>query len=146
MKEFDIEFEVNQKTIYSMSVEAETPEQAVEIASGDDFDRHEAEEDCMLESYDDVHTMKCTGEYGARKDGTRSLNRFEEPVRKKDEALELWEKYKSTNGNKCPQCDSDKITGLNFSMDNLDAWRNVICLKCDTTWREFFTMTYMEIL
>jgi len=143
MKEFDIEFEVNQKTLYSMTVEAETPEQAIEIAKHEDFDRHEAEEDCLLESYDDVDTIKVVGE--RVKDHISSHQKpFNPPITQKPTPFE---KYKRTHGNRCPVCQGQHITANSpFNADNLDAWRDVECEECEATWREMFTMQNIDIL
>lgn len=70
MREFDIEFEVNQKFTYKMSVKADTPEEALAILKDDDFDTRDAEEDLMLESYDDRSEAKIVGERITDPDGT----------------------------------------------------------------------------
>jgi len=72
MREFDIEFEVNQKFTYKMSVEANTPEEALAILKEDGFDTGEAEEDIMLESYDDLSEAKVVGERITTEDGLSS--------------------------------------------------------------------------
>jgi hypothetical protein len=78
----DFEFEVNQRFIYSMSIEAETPEEAVKKAKNPEFDRSEADEDLMLESWDDLDTVKCVGERIESKDMSSSrLKRFRTPIR-----------------------------------------------------------------
>ena len=62
MREFDIEFEVTQIFTYVMSVEANTPEEAVKKLQDPDFDTSDAEEDGMLESTDNRSTAICVGE------------------------------------------------------------------------------------
>lgn len=146
MKKFDIEFEVNQRFIYSMTVEANTPKEAITFSKDKDFDRHQAEDDYMLESEDNLDTIKVVGERIQDGDNSSHLKRFDEPVRQKNEALELWEKYKATSGNKCPKCGSEDIIGHLFNSEYMEAWRDVNCLDCNKTWTEFFTMTYMKIL
>jgi hypothetical protein len=81
MKEFDIEFEVNQKFTYAMTVQAETPQQAVELAKHEDFDRHEAEERGMIESFDDTDTIEVVGERITSPNGVGShrIDIVEEP-------------------------------------------------------------------
>lgn len=137
MKTFDIEFEVNQRFLYSMGVEAETPEQAIEIAQDIDFDRHEAEDDCMLESEDDLTTIKVTGEW-IKHDKGSSLKRFDIPIKAKPT---IFQKYKDHAGNSCPFCDSPNITGNSFNADDMIAWRYVDCKKCQRSWKEEFNMT-----
>ncbi len=147
MKKFDIEFEVNQKFSYAMTVEANTPEHAIAIAKNEDFDRSSAKDDCMLESEDDLDTIKVVGERISNDNGVSSHREsFDEPVDGRSEEAKLWDKYNATNGNKCPKCGSEDITGHLFNSNYMHAWRDVDCLDCDETWREFFTMTYIEIL
>jgi len=144
MKKYDIVFEVNQKALYSLiGVKAETPEQAIEIAKHVDFDRGEAEEDCLLESWDDVDTIKVVGE--RIEDNTSSHQiPFKEHVK---QSPTPFQKYKDTMGDKCPQCNSEHITELaRFEATKLEAWRDIECEECEATWREMFTMTNIDIL
>jgi hypothetical protein len=60
MKKFDIEFEVTQKFIHYTTVEAETPEQALEKFK--EMEEYESEEDYMLEGWDEKRTAEVVGE------------------------------------------------------------------------------------
>lgn len=73
MRKFDIEFEVHQTFTYKMSVEANTPEEALKIVKAFDCDRHRAEEDGMSESWDDMETAKVVGERITLPDGSSHL-------------------------------------------------------------------------
>jgi len=142
MKEFDIEFEVTQKVTYNMSIKAESPEQAIKLAKDPDFDRGEAEEDTLLESYDDVNTIKVVGERVS--DGVSSHREpFDKPIMQK---LHLFDIYKCSRGNRCPFCDSEHIIGHPFEADDLYACREVECEECKTNWDENFVMTNIEKL
>ena len=74
MKEFDIEFEVTQKYIYSVTIKADTPEEAVAYLKehGIPEANDNSEEDLMLESNDDYSTAKCVGERITSSDGKSS--------------------------------------------------------------------------
>ena len=143
MRKFDIEFEVHQTTIYTMSIEAETPEQAIEIAKHEDFDRHSAEEDTLLESWDDTDTIKVVGE---RVEDDTSSHR--EPIHPPiTQESTPFQKYEDVQGNRCPVCDSEDITEHQpFNAQNLLAWRDIECLDCKAVWREMFTMQNIDIL
>ena len=144
MRKFDIEFEVNQKTLYAMGVEAETPRQAIEIAKHQDFDRHEAEESTLLDSWDDVDTITVLGERISHDNGVSShLESFNPPIKAEPTPFDV---YSKTQGNHCPSCNSNHIIAHPFNADNLDAWRDVDCEECETTWREMFTMNNIDIL
>lgn len=146
MNKYDIEFEVNQKSLYTMSVEAANPIEAIEKAQDPDFDRHEAEEDTLLESYDDVSTIVVVGERVPHGMGT-CRESFATPIRlplPPNEAA--YDKYRATSGNRCPLCDSEHIIAHPFNADCLDAWRDVECTECEATWRELFTMQNLDLL
>lgn len=70
MRKFDVKFEVHQKFVYKMSIEAETPEEALKIIQDDEFDTYEAEEDLLLESWDDRSTAVVYGERISSPDGS----------------------------------------------------------------------------
>jgi len=85
MKKFDIEFEVTQKFLYSVTIEANTPEEAVKILQehGIPRDNDNSEEDCMLESNDDYSTAKCVGErvvYDLHTNSTHRIALKDNPV------------------------------------------------------------------
>ena len=79
MKEFDIEFEVRSLSIYSASVEAETPQEALQLFI-EDPGSYEAEEDTMLEYTNDLDTLKCIGERVEDHIGSH-LESFDKPVK-----------------------------------------------------------------
>lgn len=143
-REFDIDFQVNQRFTYTMTVEAETPEQAIELAQDIDFDRGNAEEDGMIDSWDDTDTIRVLGERISHDNGVSSHREpFDPPITPKSTPFQ---KYEESSANNCPFCDSEHIVGHHFESDNLIAWRHVDCTECQRSWTEQFTMINIEEL
>lgn len=82
MKKFEIEFEVIERSVYSASVEAETPEEALKLfhEKASDYDSDQGD---MLSNDNDMDTVECTGEWIEDKPGSgyATLNRFPEPIK-----------------------------------------------------------------
>jgi len=85
-KEYKIEFEVTERSLYWTSVEAESPEEALRLWKEDPC-IYDAEADCTIESDDLVDTAECVGEWvdfiDDEKYKSSSLKRYNEPIKLK---------------------------------------------------------------
>ena len=79
MNKYIVDFEVNMKSVFEMEVEAESPQEALELVSDIEFDRHEAEEEFMIDSWDDLTTVRILGER-VKDDTGYHTNRYEKPI------------------------------------------------------------------
>jgi transcription elongation factor Elf1 len=53
------------------------------------------------------------------------------------------EEYLKKSDN-CPFCDHGVVTGFGIDSDDIHAYREVVCYKCDKKWTEVFTITSIE--
>lgn len=86
MKEYRIEFEVTERSLYSTLVEAESPEKALQLWKENPA-VYDAEPDCTIESEDLIDTAEVVGEYESiftdEKHTGLSLQRYTEPIKLK---------------------------------------------------------------
>ena len=83
MPRYKIEFEVTDRSIYYTSVEADSPEQALELWR-DDPNQYDANPDDTIECTDLLDTAECVGEWMKEGElGLSSLKRYNEPIKLK---------------------------------------------------------------
>ena len=82
MKRFKIEFEVVEHSMYSASVEAETPEEALKLWK-ENQSGYDSNQDDMLSNDNLPETAEVTGEWIEDPEDGRfsSLKRFDEPIK-----------------------------------------------------------------
>lgn len=49
------------------------------------------------------------------------------------------------NPNVCPFCGSENISAGDTDFGDINAWRNIKCMKCKKEWTEEFTITRVEV-
>lgn len=80
MKKFKIEFVRAERSICSVSINAETPEEALKVFRSGEYNEDEHEEETLDSEIE--NPIECVGEWVPEKErsGIYSLNRFETPV------------------------------------------------------------------
>lgn len=79
MKDYSITFLATEITEYSVSVEANSPEEALKLFN-DNQGGYDWEEDSFQGS-DGIEDVECVGEWIPGKDNSSSLNRFDKPIK-----------------------------------------------------------------
>lgn len=87
MKEYKIEFEVVDRSVYYSIVEAESPQDALRLWS-DDPCQYDGEVETTIESEDLIDTAECVGEWIENIEenlpfNSSSLKRYDEPIKLK---------------------------------------------------------------
>ena len=84
MPNFKVCFIATERTEYSITIEAETPEEAFKLFNDPEYDRGQYYEECFLGLTDNEEDVQIEGEWIERKDihGTsETLIRYDEPIK-----------------------------------------------------------------
>jgi len=54
------------------------------------------------------------------------------------------QKYMESRGSICPFCGSTDISGGSVNIEAAQAWQNVSCNDCGETWRDVYTLAFVE--
>jgi len=82
MKEYKIEFEVIERSVYYASVKAKSPEEALRLWN-DDPNQYDSEPDYTIECDDIKETAECPGEWEHISGISSRLKRYDEPIKLK---------------------------------------------------------------
>jgi transcription elongation factor Elf1 len=54
------------------------------------------------------------------------------------------DKYLASAATICPFCGEPDISGDSIEVESMECWQNVSCAACGETWRDVYTLAFVE--